>query len=76
MFISKWRIVILAVVLVLTILSFKMYDRQRLEKVYDVAEAPAGVQVKRGVKPEADVEAVVLEVESAGFSYGRIVIEP
>jgi cyclophilin family peptidyl-prolyl cis-trans isomerase len=31
--------------------------------------------VKRGVKPEPDAEAVVLEVESGGVSYGRIVIE-
>jgi cyclophilin family peptidyl-prolyl cis-trans isomerase len=31
--------------------------------------------VKRGVKPEPDSQAVVLEVESGGFSYGRIVIE-
>lgn len=45
------------------------------EKVYDEAEAPGGAQVKRGVKPEADAEAVVLEVESGGVSYGRIVIE-
>ena len=45
------------------------------EKVYDEAEAPGGASVKRGVKPEADAEAVVLEVESGGVSYGRIVIE-
>ena len=31
--------------------------------------------VKSGVKPEPDSQAVVLEVESGGFSYGRIVIE-
>ncbi len=31
--------------------------------------------VKRGVKPEADAEAAVIEVESAGVPYGRIVIE-
>lgn len=31
--------------------------------------------VKRGVTPEPDAEAAVLEVESAGVSYGRIVIE-
>ncbi|HEX8337481.1 MAG TPA: peptidylprolyl isomerase [Pyrinomonadaceae bacterium] len=45
------------------------------ERVYDEAEAPGGAQLKRGVKPEADAEAVVLEVESGGFSYGRLVIE-
>lgn len=45
------------------------------EKVYDEAEAPGGARVKRGVKPEPDAEAVVLEVESGGFSYGRLVIE-
>jgi cyclophilin family peptidyl-prolyl cis-trans isomerase len=37
--------------------------------------AVADSNVKRGVKPEPDVQAVVLEVESGGFSYGRIVIE-
>ncbi|HEV3467813.1 MAG TPA: peptidylprolyl isomerase [Pyrinomonadaceae bacterium] len=31
--------------------------------------------VKRGVKPEPDAEAAVIEVESAGVPYGRIVIE-
>lgn len=31
--------------------------------------------VRRGVKPEADAEAAVVEVESGGVSYGRIVIE-
>ncbi|MBV9924835.1 MAG: peptidylprolyl isomerase [Acidobacteria bacterium] len=45
------------------------------EKVYDEAEAPGGTKVTRGVKPEADAEAVVLEVESGGYSYGRVVIE-
>ena len=45
------------------------------EKVYDEAESPDGAQVTRGVKPEPDAEAVVLEVESGGFSYGRIVVE-
>jgi cyclophilin family peptidyl-prolyl cis-trans isomerase len=45
------------------------------EKVFDEAEAPGGASVKRGVKAEPDAEAVVLEVESGGVSYGRIVIE-
>jgi cyclophilin family peptidyl-prolyl cis-trans isomerase len=31
--------------------------------------------VKRGVKPEADAEAAVIEVESGGVPYGRVVIE-
>jgi cyclophilin family peptidyl-prolyl cis-trans isomerase len=44
-------------------------------KVYDEAEGAGGAEVKRGVKPEPDAEAVVLEVESNGVSYGRIVIE-
>jgi cyclophilin family peptidyl-prolyl cis-trans isomerase len=44
-------------------------------KVYDEAEGAGGAEVRRGVKPEPDAEAVVLEVESAGVSYGRIVIE-
>jgi cyclophilin family peptidyl-prolyl cis-trans isomerase len=35
----------------------------------------ADANVKRGVKPEADAQAVVLEVESGGYSYGKIVIE-
>ena len=39
------------------------------------AEPPGASRVKRGVTPEPDAEAVVLEVESGGFSYGRIVIE-
>ncbi|MCA1619236.1 MAG: peptidylprolyl isomerase [Acidobacteria bacterium] len=34
-----------------------------------------GAGVRRGVTPEPDAEAAVLEVESAGASYGRIVIE-
>jgi cyclophilin family peptidyl-prolyl cis-trans isomerase len=37
--------------------------------------AGAGAEVKRGVKPEPDAEAAVLEVESNGVSYGRIVVE-
>jgi cyclophilin family peptidyl-prolyl cis-trans isomerase len=44
-------------------------------KVYDEAEGAGGAAVKRGVKPEPDAEAAVLEVESNGVSYGRIVIE-
>ncbi|MDT5296186.1 MAG: peptidyl-prolyl cis-trans isomerase [Acidobacteriota bacterium] len=44
-------------------------------KVYDEAEGAGGADVKRGVKPEADAEAAVLEVESGGVSYGTIVIE-
>lgn len=77
-FISKKRIVVLGVLLILAILSFKVYDRYdgRVgEKVFDGAEVPGGAKVTRGVKPEADAEAVVLEVESGGYSYGRIVIE-
>ena len=70
-------LIILIALLLLTALSFVTYrlDRATKEKVYDKAEAPGGAQVKRGVKPEPDAEAVVLEVESGGFSYGRIVIE-
>jgi cyclophilin family peptidyl-prolyl cis-trans isomerase len=44
-------------------------------KVYDETEGAGGAEVKRGVKPEPDAEAVVLEVESGGVSYGRIVVE-
>jgi cyclophilin family peptidyl-prolyl cis-trans isomerase len=56
-------------------LSFAACGGGTQEKVYDEAEAPGGAKVTRGVKPEADAEAVVLEVESRGSSYGRIVIE-
>jgi cyclophilin family peptidyl-prolyl cis-trans isomerase len=35
----------------------------------------AGAEVKRGVKPEPDAEAAVLEVESNGVSMGRVVVE-
>jgi cyclophilin family peptidyl-prolyl cis-trans isomerase len=44
-------------------------------KVDDGAEGQGSAEVKRGVKPEPDAEAAVLEVESGGVSYGRIVIE-
>lgn len=37
--------------------------------------AATDANVKRNVKPEPDAQAVVLEVESGGFSYGKIVIE-
>ena len=69
--------IILMALLLFTALSFITYqfDGGTQEKVYDEAEAPGGAQVKRGVRPEADAEAVVLEVESGGVSYGRIVIE-
>jgi peptidyl-prolyl cis-trans isomerase B (cyclophilin B) len=69
--------IILMALLIISGLSFITYefDRGTREKVYDEAEAPGGAKVTRGVKPEADAEAVVLEVESGGFSYGRIVIE-
>lgn len=43
-------------------------------KSYDDPETPEA-NVKRNVKPEPDAQAVVLEVESGGFSYGKIVIE-
>jgi cyclophilin family peptidyl-prolyl cis-trans isomerase len=48
---------------------------QQQSKLYDEAEGAGGADVKRGVKPEPDAEAAVLEVESGGVSYGRIVIE-
>ncbi|HEX8189964.1 MAG TPA: peptidylprolyl isomerase [Pyrinomonadaceae bacterium] len=70
-------LIILTALLLLAALSFITYefDRGKREKVYDEAEAPGGAGVKRGVKPEPDAEAAVLEVESGGVSYGRIVIE-
>ncbi|HWS86017.1 MAG TPA: peptidylprolyl isomerase [Pyrinomonadaceae bacterium] len=70
-------LIILICLVLLTALSFITYrlDRTTRERVSDEAEPPGGAQVKRGAKPEADAEAVVLEVESGGFSYGRIVVE-
>ncbi len=70
-------LIILIVLLLVTALSFITYKfgRGTQEKVYDEAEAPGGASVKRGVKPEPDAVAVVLEVESGGVSYGRVVIE-
>lgn len=70
-------LIILTCLLLLAALSFITYkfDGGTREKVYDEAEAPGGAKVTRGVKPEPDAEAVVLEVESGGFSYGRLVIE-
>ena len=72
-------IIILIALLLISGLSFVTYvfdrDGGTREKVYDEAEAPGGAKVARGVKPSADSEAVVLEVESGGYSYGRIVIE-
>lgn len=50
-------------------------EQQQQEKVFDEAEGAGGAEVKRGVKPEPDAEAAVLEVESGGVSFGRIVIE-
>jgi cyclophilin family peptidyl-prolyl cis-trans isomerase len=47
----------------------------RQSKVYDEAEGAGDAPVKRGVQPEPDAEAAVLEVESNGVSMGRIVIE-
>lgn len=43
-------------------------------KSYD-DDGEAHADVKRGVKPEPDPQVAVLEVESGGFSYGKIVIE-
>jgi cyclophilin family peptidyl-prolyl cis-trans isomerase len=48
---------------------------EKQSKIYDEAEGAGGASVKREVKPEADGEVAVLEVESGGISYGRIVIE-
>jgi cyclophilin family peptidyl-prolyl cis-trans isomerase len=70
-------LIILTALLLLAALSFITYKfgGGSRERVYDEAEAPGGATVKRGVRPEPDAEAAVLEVESAGVSYGRIVIE-
>jgi cyclophilin family peptidyl-prolyl cis-trans isomerase len=48
---------------------------QTNSNINDDLPASSGANVKRNVKPEPDAQAVVLEVESGGFSYGRIVIE-
>jgi peptidylprolyl isomerase len=48
---------------------------QTNSNINDSLPAASGANVKRNVKPEPDAQAVVLEVESGGFSYGRIVIE-
>lgn len=49
-------------------------EGQTNSKSYD-DPAATDANVKRNVKPEPDAQAVVLEVESGGFSYGKIVIE-
>jgi peptidylprolyl isomerase len=72
---SVTRAFITASLLTTVALSFVACGGGTQERVFDEAEAPGGAQVKRGVKPEADAEAVVLEVESGGVSYGRIVVE-
>jgi cyclophilin family peptidyl-prolyl cis-trans isomerase len=69
------REIIRASLLAIVALSFAACGGGMQEKVYDEAESPDGAKVTRGVKPEPDAEAVVFEVESGGFSYGRIVVE-
>ena len=75
MFESVTRAIITASLLTTVALSLVACGGGTQEKVFDEAEAPGGASVTRGVKPEADAEAVVLEVESGGVSYGRIVVE-
>jgi cyclophilin family peptidyl-prolyl cis-trans isomerase len=74
-FTSTTREIIRASLLALVALSFAACGGRAQEKVNDEAESPDGAKVTRGVKPEPDAEAVVFEVESGGFSYGRIVVE-
>lgn len=50
-------------------------DTGTLQSNSNGSTSAADANVKRGVKPEPDSQAVVLEVESGGFSYGKIVIE-
>ena len=50
-------------------------DAKVIDSLSNDNSAAADSNVKRSVKPEPDSQAVVLEVESGGFSYGRIVIE-
>src|ERR1044072_1390164 len=50
-------------------------DAQVIDSLSNDNSAAADSNVKRSVKAEPDSQAVVLEVESGGFSYGRIVIE-
>ena len=72
---SATREVVRASLLAVVAMSLAACGGATREKVYDAAESPDGAKVTRGVKPEPDAEAVVLEVESGGFSYGRIVVE-
>ena len=46
-------------------------------KTFDDVEGAGGAPVKRGVKPEPDAEAAVIEVTSADgqINYGRVVVE-
>jgi cyclophilin family peptidyl-prolyl cis-trans isomerase len=48
---------------------------EQQSKTSDGDEDAGPTNVKRGVKPEADAEVAVIEVESRGVSYGKIVIE-
>ena len=75
MFKSATRETVRASLLAIVAVSFAACGGATREKVYGEAESPGGAKVTRGVKPEPDAEAVVLEVESGGFSYGRIVVE-
>lgn len=54
--------------LALALLAAGCGDQQQAEKTFDDGEA--GAPVKRGVKPEADAQAAVIETD-----YGRIVLE-
>jgi len=69
------REIIRASLLAVVALSFAACGGRPQEQVYDEAESLDGAKVTRGVQPEPDAEAVVFEVESGGFSYGRIVVE-
>ena len=61
--------------LVAVALSFVACGGGAQSKGDDEAGGAGGAEVKRGVRPEPDAEAAVLEVESAGVPYGRVVIE-
>lgn len=67
----RWRQVLACLCLALSVLVVSCGgDAQTGSKDYDADDAATGANVKKGVKPEPDAEAAVLET-----SYGQIVIE-
>ena len=68
---GRWRQVLACLCLALSVLAVSCGgDAQTGSKDFDADDAAASANVKKGVKPEPDAEAAVLET-----SYGQIVIE-